>query len=56
MKGVGKISAIEDKMNAQKYKEILLENLSSVESLELPSNCIFQQDNDPKHTVKSTKK
>ena len=32
-------------MNAQKYKQILPENLmSSVESLEQPSDYIFQQD------------
>ena len=44
-------------MNAQKYKQNLQENLmSSVESLELPSENIFQQDNDPEHTAKSTKK
>ena len=56
-KGVGKISIIDGKMNAQKYKQILLENLmSSVESLELSSNYIFQQDYDPKRTAKSTKK
>ena len=43
-------------MNAQKYKQILQENLmSSVESLKLPSDYIFQQGNDPKHTAKSTK-
>ena len=37
--------------------QVLQENLmSSVESLELPSDFIFQQDNDPEHTVKSTKK
>ena len=30
--------------------------MSSVESLKLPSGYIFQQDNDPKHTTKSTKK
>ena len=30
--------------------------MSSVESLEQPSNCIFQQDNDPKHTAKFSKK
>ena len=56
-KGVGKISVIDGKMNVQKYKQILQENLMpSVESLELPSDYIFQQDNDPKHTAKSTKK
>ena len=57
VKNVGKISVIDDKMNAQKYKKILQENLmSSVESLELPYDYIFQQDNDPRHTAKSTKK
>ena len=55
-KEVGKISVIDGKMNAQKYKQILQENLmSSVESLELPSDYIFQKDNDLKHTAKSTK-
>ena len=51
-KGVGKISVIDSKMNAQKIQK----NLSSVESFELPSDYIFQQDNDPKHTAKSMKK
>ena len=56
-KSVGKISVIDGKMNAQKYEQILQENvMSSVESLELPSDYIFQQDNDPKHKAKSTKK
>ena len=51
-KGVGKISVIDGKINAQKYKQILQENLmSSVESLKLPYDYI----NDPKHTAKSTK-
>ena len=50
-------SVIDSKMNAQKYKRILQENfISSVESLELPSDYIFQQDNYAKYTVKSTKK
>ena len=45
------------KMNAQMYKQILQEILmSSVESLELPSDYIFQQDNDHKSTAISTKK
>ena len=30
--------------------------MSSVESLELPFDYIFQKDNDPKHTAKYTKK
>ena len=56
-KVVGEISAIDDKINAQKYRQILQENLmSSVESLELPSDNINPQNNDPKHTTKSTKK
>ena len=56
-KGVGKISVIDNKMNAQKYKKILQKILMfSVERLEVPSDYIFLQDNDPKHTAKSTKK
>ena len=56
-KGMGKILVIDGKMNAQKYKQSLQENLmSSVESLELLSDYIFQQDNEPKHTTKSMKK
>ena len=56
-KSVSKISVRDSKMNAQKYKQILQEDfMSSVESLELPSDYIFQQDKDPKHTAKSTKK
>ena len=56
-KGAGKVSVIDGKMNAQKYKQILQENvMSSIESLDLPSDYIFQQDNDPKKTAKSTKK
>ena len=45
-KGVGKITVIDG-------KQILQENLmSSVESLEVPSDYIFHQDNDPKHLAK----
>ena len=44
-------------MNAQSINRSCKKNLmSSVESLELPSDYIFQQDNDHKHTAKSTKK
>ena len=56
-KGVGKISVIDGKMNAKKYKQILQKILMfSAESLELLSDYIFQQDNDPKNTVKYPKK
>ena len=54
VKGVDKILVIDGKMNAQKYKQILQENLMS--SVELPSDYVFQQDNDPKHTANPTKK
>lgn len=44
-------------MNAEKYQQIQSENLSlSVEKLGLPPDWIFQLDNDPKHTAKSTKR
>ena len=50
------MSVTDREMNAQNYKQILQKNLmSSVESLELPTDYIFQQDNDPKCTAKSTK-
>ena len=56
IKDVGKISLIDGKMNAQKYKQIFRENLmSSIESLDLSSDYIFQYDNYLKHTAKSTK-
>ena len=43
MKGVGKISVIDSKMNAQKYKQILQENLMSfVESLVLVGFMAYQ--------------
>ena len=54
---VGKISVIDGKMNAQKYKQILQENLmSSVESLVLRSEYISLQDDDHKYIAKSTLK
>lgn len=56
-KGVGNISLIDGRMNAANYQSILENNLTtSVEKLELPGDWIFQQDNDPKHTARSTKK
>ena len=56
-KGVGKVSVIDGKMNVESYQKILQDNLmTSVEKLRLPPDWIFQQDNDPKHTARSTKK
>ena len=46
---------IEGKMNVEKYREILDENLlQSVQDLRLGQSFTFQQDNDPKHTAKTT--
>lgn len=54
--GVGKLTFIDDRMNADMYTTILMDNLeSSAQLLELNSNFIFQHDNDPKHTAKKTK-
>ncbi len=48
--------AIEGKMNAAKYRDILDENLlQSAQDLRLGRRFTFQQDNDPKHTAKITK-
>ena len=54
--GTGKLYRIEGKMNSIKYQEILAENvMPSVRKLKLWRHWTFQQDNDPKHTSKSTK-
>jgi hypothetical protein len=46
---------IEEKMNGAKYREILGENLlQSTQDLRLGWRFTFQQDNDPKHTAKTT--
>ncbi len=54
--GTGRLVAIEGKMNAAKYRDILDENLlQSAQDLKLGRSFTFQQDNDPKHTAKITK-
>ena len=53
--GTGRLVRIEGKMNGAKYREILDENLlQSAQDLRLGRRFTFQQDNDPKHTVKIT--
>ncbi len=53
--GTGRLVAIEGKMNAAKYRDILDENLlQSARDLRLGRRFTFQQDNDPKHTAKIT--
>uniref|UniRef100_A0AAZ3SNY7 Transposase n=1 Tax=Oncorhynchus tshawytscha TaxID=74940 RepID=A0AAZ3SNY7_ONCTS len=53
--GIGRLVRIEGKMNGAKYREILDENLlQSTQDLRLGRRFTFQQDNDPKHTAKTT--
>ena len=53
--GTGRLVMIEGKMNGAKYREILDENLlHSAQDLRLGQRLNFQQDNDPKHTAKTT--
>ena len=53
--GTGRLVRIEGKMNGAKYREILDENLlQSILDLRLGRRFTFQQDNDPKHTAKTT--
>ncbi len=54
--GTGRLVAIEGKMNAAKYRDILDENLlQSAQDIRLGRRFTFQQDNDPKPTAKITK-
>ena len=53
--GTGRLVRIEGKMNGAKYREIFDENLlHSAQDLRLGRRFTFQQDNDPKHTAKTT--
>ena len=53
--GTGRPVWIEAKMNRAKYRKIFNENLpKSAQDLRLGPGFSFQQDNDPKHTAKTT--
>ena len=53
--GTGRLVMIDGKMNGEKYREILDENmLRRAQDLRLGRRFIFKQDNDPKHTAKTT--
>lgn len=55
--GIGTLALIDEIMNAEKYIEILNENLKmAVLKIGIDEGFVFQQDNDPKHTAKKIKK
>ena len=51
----GNLVHVGGRMDSILYQQILENVQESVKKLKLRSGCIFQQDNDPKHTSKSTK-
>uniref|UniRef100_A0A8C5PKC7 Uncharacterized protein n=1 Tax=Leptobrachium leishanense TaxID=445787 RepID=A0A8C5PKC7_9ANUR len=54
--GTGKLQCVQGTMNSLQYQEILDDNvMQSVTNLRLGRRWTFQQDNDPKHTSKSTR-
>lgn len=55
--GTGRLHIIEGRMNGAMYRDILANNLvASARDLQMKRGWVFQQDNDPKHTAKDTKK
>lgn len=55
--GVGNLTEVSTKMNAEVYVNILDNNLvQSADELKIRDNFMFQSDNDPKHTSKLAKK
>uniref|UniRef100_A0A8C5M825 Tc1-like transposase DDE domain-containing protein n=1 Tax=Leptobrachium leishanense TaxID=445787 RepID=A0A8C5M825_9ANUR len=54
--GTGKLQRVQGTINSLQYQEILDDNvMQSVTNLRLGRRWTFQQDNDPKHTSKSTR-
>uniref|UniRef100_A0AAZ3SHC4 Tc1-like transposase DDE domain-containing protein n=1 Tax=Oncorhynchus tshawytscha TaxID=74940 RepID=A0AAZ3SHC4_ONCTS len=54
--GTGRLVRIKGKMNDAKYSEFLDENLlQSAQDLRLGQRFTFHQDNEPKHTAKTTR-
>ena len=54
--GVGHLFRIHGILNQQKYRQLLIHHMRpSVRTLFNGNNCIFQQDNDPKHTARTVK-
>jgi transposase len=54
--GVEELAIVEGIMNAKGYVNILRGNLKkSVRKLEIQDSYLFQQDNDPKHTARTTR-
>jgi hypothetical protein len=55
-KGTGQLHRIKGTMDGAMYHQILGENLlPSARALKMGRGCVFQHDNDPKHTAKATK-
>lgn len=53
--GPGQLAMIDGTMNSARYQDILAKNVQpSVRHLKLKHSWVLQQDNDPKHTSKST--
>ena len=56
-RGTGMICVIKERMNGAIYWDILKENLFEfVKMFNLDADWVFQQDNEPKHSVKATKR
>ncbi|KAK3529988.1 hypothetical protein QTP86_009364 [Hemibagrus guttatus] len=52
-KGPGRLIHVKDRMNGAMYREILI--LPSTRALKMKRGWVFQHDNDPKHTARTTK-